>query len=308
MDLREQIEELIISFVSDYQKRDNIHTRFGQPIVGVADAFAPEIQNLKQVIGFSHALPQDVLPDAKSVIAYYVPFTEELALTNSHAGTASPQWARAYEELNFLFSQLNRELVDFIKGLGNDPQLRGDLAADAGLPGVGADDSTVLPAGDLAAAIPKAASEFDQIELVSNWSHRHMAYAAGLGTFGINNMLITKLGCCGRFSSIVTNIDSDILPFDSPMEQEMCSYKQDGSCGVCIANCPGLALHPESHDKFGAGFSRARCYDVCLENAALYPFPEDLAPSYVVPGSEVCGKCVTGSPCAFLDPKKICCD
>lgn len=277
MDMRRLIEKKVASFVKEFQNRANIQTEFGEPIVGVADAFAPEIQGLRQVIGESHVLPQQVMADAKAVLAYYVPFTEELAMTNragGSEGTASPEWARAYEELNMLFGELNVELVKLIKEQGAD------------------------------AAIPGAAMEFDQQELVSNWSHRHMAYAAGLGTFGINNMLITRKGCCGRFNSIVTNLELD---FDEPMKEEMCLYKVDESCGVCLRNCPAGALHPEvmgqpeAEDKFGAGFARAKCYEVCLENADRYPIPQDLAPSYSVAGSEVCGKCVTGSPCAFWE-------
>lgn len=37
-------------------------------------------------------------------------------------------------------------------------------------------------------------STFDQNILKSNWSHRHFAKIAGIGTFGINNMLISKNG------------------------------------------------------------------------------------------------------------------
>ena len=273
MDMRQLIEEKVSSFVKEFQGRENIQTEFGEPIVGFADTYGPEIQGLRQVIGESHVLPQQVLADAKSVLVYYVPFTEELAATNmagrsGDGGTASPEWARAYEELNLLFAELNPELVRLIEGHGGN------------------------------AAIPAAALEFDQHELVSNWSHRHMAYAAGLGTFGINNMLITRMGCCGRFNSIVTNLEMD---FDEPMNEELCLYKVDGSCGACISKCPAGALNPKVSDKFGAGFARAKCYEVCLENADKYPVPQDLAPSYSAVGSEVCGKCVTGSPCAFRE-------
>ena len=53
------------------------------------------------------------------------------------------------------------------------------------------------------AAVCKVAGDFDNAILKSKWSHRHMARVAGLGTFGINNMLITEEGCCGRYFSIV---------------------------------------------------------------------------------------------------------
>ena len=264
--MKKLISDRIRTFVREFQTREYIQTEFGEPLVGFADAFSPEIQGLRQVIGENHVLPQQVLSDAKAVLAYYVPFTEKLAETNREEGAASPEWARAYEELNMLFAELNPELVEYIRSLGGE------------------------------AAIPTAAMEFDQQELVSNWSHRHMAYAAGLGTFGINNMLITRKGCCGRFNSIVTNLELD---FDKPMQEEMCLYKANGSCSVCVSNCPAEALKPDDSDKFRAGFARAKCYEVCLENADRYPIPEDLAPSYSEAGSEVCGKCVTGSPCAF---------
>lgn len=36
-----------------------------------------------------------------------------------------------------------------------------------------------------------------------------------MGPFGVNNILITKVECCGRYSTIVTNLD--VEP-DSPLE------------------------------------------------------------------------------------------
>lgn len=72
-------------------------------------------------------------------------------------------------------------------------------------------------------AVSKEASTFDQEKLISNWSHRHFAYAVRLGTFGINNMLITRKGCCGRYFTIVTNLDVEA---DEPLKQELCLYKK----------------------------------------------------------------------------------
>ena len=46
---------------------------------------------------------------------------------------------------------------------------------------------------------------FDTEQLMSDWSHKHVAYIAGLGRFGTHHLLITAKGCCGRFGSIVTN-------------------------------------------------------------------------------------------------------
>ena len=92
--MKTQIIETIESFVKDYQSREYIATSYGQPLVGFADAFHPYIQNLPELISPSHELPQNVLPDARVVITYYIPFTKVLAKSNRNGGTfASPAWA-----------------------------------------------------------------------------------------------------------------------------------------------------------------------------------------------------------------------
>ena len=263
--MKTQICDFIKQYMKEYQSRETIATEYGEPLVGFADAHHPYIQNLPKLIGPTHGLPQDVLPDASIIIAYYIPFTRELAGTNANGGTmASTEWARAYEETNALFAELNDALIEFIHA----------KAAEAGVS-------------------PKAGA-FSQKTLTSDWSQRHIAYAAGLGTFGINNMLLTKRGCCGRFSSVITNLD---LRPDAPAEGENCLYKKNGSCGICMRNCPAGALMPGGFDRYG-------CYEICMENAKVYTQfgrsytnEESAKPNSV--GSEVCGKCITGSPCAF---------
>ena len=263
--MKQEITDLIKAFVTEYESRDEIATSYGEPLVGFADAHHPYIQSLPQLISPTHELPQNVLPDARIIIAYFVPFTKDLARSNRNGGTfASPEWARAYEETNALFAELNGKLIDYIH-------------AKAGRAGV----------------TPKAVT-FDQKHLISDWSQRHIAYAAGLGTFGVNNMLLTRRGCCGRFSTVVTNLD--LVP-DAPVEGEYCLYKKSGKCGACVKNCPTGALTVE-------GYDRVKCYALCQENAKLYT---EFGSSYLSEdgtgansiGSEVCGKCITGSPCAF---------
>ena len=264
--IKEMLTEKIRAFVADYQKQDSVHTAWGEPLAGFADADSSYIAKLPRIISNTHGLPKDVLPDATIVLAYYVPFTRALAKTN-RTGThlASPDWALAYEETNAMFGKLNEYLISEIGKLGFR-----------------------------AAVSPKAAT-FDQKKLVSDWSFRHFAYAAGLGTFGMNNMLITKRGCCGRYNTIVT--DLDVRPDRPVTDTEYCLYKKDGNCGICFKNCPVGALTPE-------GYDRHLCYTVLQENSRVYT---DFGSSYVDEsgenansvGSEVCGKCVTQSPCAF---------
>ncbi len=268
------IKQKIAFEIRDFIKRNSgaasssgISTIWGVPLVGFADAAHPYILALKNIISPSHSIPTDVLDDASIILAYYVPFTKELAKTNSKNNRlASPEWALAYEQTNAMFGELNMHLVEYLISMGYK------------------------------AAVSKETMTFDRNKLISNWSHRHFAYAAGLGTFGLNNMLVTKNGCCGRYFTIVTNLDAEP---DKPMIEELCLYKKNGGCGICVRNCPIGALSL-------SGYDRQKCYSLLRENAEIYTgfgssYADDTDGDGNVKneGSEVCGKCVTASPCAL---------
>lgn len=267
--MKEKVREFIGAFVADYERQDDIATSWGEPLVGFASADDSYIQSLPKLIRKGHGAPREVLDDASIIVAYFVPFTRELAKTNlTDTGLASPEWARAYEETNAMFKFLNEALITFLRTRGYD------------------------------GGVSPKASTFYQDELVSDWSQRHFAYAAGLGTFGVNNMLITKRGCCGRYNTVVTNLD--VEP-DGQTEGEHCLYKKDGSCLICVKHCPIGALSAEK-------YNRHLCYELCKKNASIHT---EFGSSYLDEsgdgasgrGSEVCGKCVTQSPCAFWNLK-----
>ena len=72
------------------------------------------------------------------------------------------------------------------------------------------------------------------------FSHRHAAYLAGLGTFGLNNVLLTpKYGPRVRFTSIFTAAD---LPADPVLEEDLCTR-----CMCCARICPVQALPGEDY-------------------------------------------------------------
>ena len=264
--MKNKITKMIQNYVKEYEAAQDSLVRWGIPLVGFADAFHPEIANLKQIISETHKLPSEVLPSASIIIAYFVPFTKELAATNQLRGDlASPEWALAYEETNRMFRELNEFLIQVLKSYGYQ------------------------------GAITPEASTFDQKKLISNWSHRHFAKIAGLGTFGINNMLITKQGCCGRYNTVVTNLD--VEP-DSPLDEELCLFKKNGHCGACISRCPSGALTKE-------GYDREKCYQVLKKNAKIYTefgssYYDESGQKPNSTGSDVCGKCSVCVPCSFF--------
>ena len=70
---------------------------------------------------------------------------------------------------------------------------------------------------------------------VAFFSHRHAALLAGLGTFGINNTLLTPdYGPRVRFVSVLTSAE---IPPDPLMEESQCTR-----CMQCVKACPVHAL------------------------------------------------------------------
>ena len=83
----------------------------------------------------------------------------------------------------------------------------------------------------------------------SNWSERHAAYAAGLGTFGLCDGLITPVGKAVRIGSVIAAIQ--IPPSTRPYDDHhaYCLHFTENICRKCIPRCPVKALSEEGHDK-----------------------------------------------------------
>jgi len=76
----------------------------------------------------------------------------------------------------------------------------------------------------------------------SFFSHRHSAYLAGLGSFGVSNMLLTERnGPRIRFTSIITTAD---LKKDKPSKKKLCT-----ECMRCRTECPDAAVAPDLYPK-----------------------------------------------------------
>lgn len=79
--------------------------------------------------------------------------------------------------------------------------------------------------------LPRAPREF------SPFSHRHAAVAAGLGEFGLNNLLLTsRYGPRVRFVSIITSAP---LLADPLLQHPVCLGER---CALCLAACGGKAF------------------------------------------------------------------
>jgi len=246
--VRKSIEE----FTASYEHGSAIGWK--TPLVAYAAANDPLFQRLKEVASPTHNLPQGFLPEARTVITYFLPFRDEVVESNKKDRFSSRTWGKAYIETNKLIADLNHYLQE-----------------------------KLIHQGYRAVFVP-ATHNFDEKTLLSDWSHRSAAYIAGLGTFGLNHMLITEKGCCGRIGSLVTDLE---LPPTPRYKRELCLYKHDDSCGNCAKKCVNEALTENNLDKH-------KCYEMCLANADRLSSLESIA--------DVCGKCLVEVPCSAAIP------
>jgi epoxyqueuosine reductase QueG len=257
--MKEEVCRLITDFVLNYPSLRHTKTRLEEPLIACASAQDPLFLQMKEIVSSAHFLPTDIIEDARTVITFYLPFSKEVNLSNlqrheeGNAAISSAAWARAYLETNQVIVDLNTFIHE-------------KLAAQHY-------QSSKLP----------PTHNFDRQKLISAWSHKHVAYIAGLGKFGLHQMLITEKGCSGRLGSIVTNLELE--PTARPQE-EYCLYKHNRTCARCVQRCFHGALQKDAYD-------RQKCYESCLINAAKHA---DLG------YADVCGKCISDVPCSFVNP------
>ena len=251
--MKDTIRREIEGFVSQYQERHETETRWREPLVGFASAADPLFVRLKTVVSPTHALPEDLLAGARTVIAFFIPFERFVAQSNIEGVLVSKEWAKAYIQTNELIAAVCRHMKGLMESEGHS------------------------------VVVTPPAHNFDREKLMSDWSHRHVAFAAGLGSFGLNNMLITRRGSCGRLGSFLTTLG--VVP-DGRAVAEACLHRAGRSCARCVERCVNGALS-------GRGFDRKRCYARCLENGISFK---------TMGKADVCGKCVVGLPCSFTDP------
>ncbi len=103
-------------------------------------------------------------------------------------------------------------------------------------------------------------------------SHREIAFKAGLGWRGRNNLLVNKkYGSQVRLVTILTDLD---LPTDRPVETDC------GDCYACLEACPVGAISEEYED-----FN----LDSCRKKVSEFARPENI-------GTYICGLCLQACP------------
>lgn len=276
----QSIEQAVVKLVSqspgNRRKLDG-GKYWDTPLVGFASGDDPLFKQYKKIIGRFHLTPGEIFAltfekekrtPALSVISWVLPASEDIRLSN-RTETRGPSrlWAHARDFGEKFNVTLRDEVVSLLKKQGyravapmNSPHWKRLKTRKAGH--------------------------------CSNWSERHVAYACGLGTFGLSDGLITPRGKAMRLGSVVTDLSLTPSEKSYASHQSNCLYYFNGTCQTCAKRCPAGAITSKGHDK-----------DKCYEYMYVGYGPA-LKAEY---GVEItgCGLCQTKVPCESGIPKAI---
>lgn len=249
-----KLEQIIENIVDEQVAALNRPDLFRKPIVSYSSADDSRYIDLKRLIGAWHAHPTELLPNAKSVISYFIPFTKEVIEQPKRVPYGSWLWSEAYQETNRHFNNVNKAISGYLIDEGYSTKM-----------------------------IPST-HNYDPKDLKCFWSHRSAAVIAGLGSFGINRLVITEKGSGGRFCSVITSatLTTNKQPVDT-----RCLYIKKGVCGLCLKTCPVQALAPNAINKFA-------CQDRLNEHEAIIKASTNLQ------NADTCGKCISVCPFAYI--------
>ena len=277
--LQEKTAEFMRSPANDMELPDP-EPLFGAPLLGVATGDDPLwLRYREEYIGAFHWTPLEAFrhafPDAHNVSAgelfvfvWILPQTRAAKRDNRREKTyPAERWARSRF---FGESKINEGLRIF-------------LVAELAQQGIQAVAPQMLPQWD------RHTSE--RYGFASSWSERHAAYAAGLGTFGLCDGLITQAGKAVRVGSIVMRHALPVSERPYTYHREYCLYFQDGSCAACAKRCPVGSVLAGGRDKMACRRHLQECCAPYVEHSWRFK-------------GYGCGLCQTGVPCESGIPQR----
>ena len=250
---------------------------FDEPLVAFADGDDPIFTEFKKIIGNFHLTPREVLalsrqergrgdePEPKNVgvISWILPISRETRLSLRRENrVTSLRWNHTRHFGQMFQDKLSQYVVSVLAEFGYQA-VTPDLA--------GFFEAKQRPTGR-----------------ASNWSQRHVAYAAGLGTFSLSDGFITPKGIAMRCGSVVSDVA--FVPGHRTCANHLanCLFYTSGTCRRCIERCPAGAITERGHDK-----EKCRIYQSDQQASILKEMGRG---GYF--GSHLgCGLCQTKVPC-----------
>lgn len=273
--------DLVARALADADNRlapDAAEPAFDPPLVGVSRADDPIWDRIVAHIGpplwrpeaaFALAFPEaPAAPAALRIVSWVLPQT---AATRAEHRRAKDRPAKRWSLARHYGEQVNE-------------RLRRLLVARLAATGIRAVAPVLLPQWDYGRSATAG--------IASNWSERHAAFVAGLGTFGLSDGLITARGKAVRVGSVIAEAAFATTPRPYGDDHHAyCLHFAGGRCTACAKRCPAGAIGPDGHDK-------DRCKAFIRQTTAPWVAAEQLG----FPVNS-CGFCQTGVPCEAGIPK-----
>jgi epoxyqueuosine reductase len=257
---------------------------FDEPLIGFARGDDPLFEAYKQTADSQHLTPQEAFsaaardrgatttPGQLSVISFVLPISRATRLSlRRESKVPSLRWNHTRFQGQDFIIDLCRHIITKIESLGH---------------------IAVAPELEKNFAMKNTEKGY-----VSNWSQRHAAYAAGLGTFSLNDGFITPKGMAMRCGSVVTDLPLAASPRPYKNHLSNCLFYRNGTCGRCIQRCPAGAISEKGHDKI-------KCLEY-LFNGTRSALQEMGRYEGYLGYYPACGMCQTKVPCESMIPPDI---
>ena len=272
--IRALIGEFIAGSPSNNMRKESGEPAWDNALVGFASGEDPIWQQYKEYVGAFHWTPWEVFqqhrpehpakPGDLSVVSWVLPQRAAVRKSNRRSRKyPSEDWARIRVYGEAFNVELRRHVVESLEAKGH---------------------AAVVPM-----LVPNwTIVESQRFSYASSWSERHAAHAAGLGTFGLCDGLITARGKAMRAGSVVARIALEPTPRPYSDHRAYCLFFAEGTCGKCIDRCPARAITEAGHDK-----QKCRMH--------LVRSREHVKETYGFEGYG-CGLCQVGVPCEAQIP------
>lgn len=252
INIKGKIENNVREAVKEFCQREDILTDFGDPIIAYVNT-RDQLFNKFFDVGLTEH-PKNIWRPGNTLIMYFVPFPEDVIMSNRGGEQISPQWRRATIEAAWLAMKLNRVIRQTLNIVGRLSSLL----------------NTQL--------------DWNEKNCLPRWSHKLAAYAAGMGEMGPAGSFHTEAGFGGCLNGVAT--DGKYIEESEPLDDEKlneiyrslinsCCYKEaeNVSCSdEMIKACPAAAISR-------SGIDRRKCQEYCKTIDEYIPSPD------------VCGKC-----------------
>ncbi|MFX1340010.1 MAG: hypothetical protein ACFFDK_15465 [Promethearchaeota archaeon] len=296
--MMEELKQNLIAFFAS-SELNRLHENYGggrifcDPLIGVASGDDPIYQKYKEVVGPEHFTPlelwqvegQNTVSASKlRVISIIFPFSNEIReeskniIKLNRLILPAEIYSVARNYANEFKQETCRQIIKILEDKGYN-----------GVAGLLSKNFTIIMKG----------------RFYSNWSERHSAFAAGLGTFSLHEALITDVGCNVRIGSVITDAPLEITPRKSDEPYGNCLFFFNGTCKKCVEKCPAGAISEKGHDKNECSF-----YGQKLSRKVNSRIGSILKPHYRYINGELrkqappvgCAFCQFGVPCMDKNP------